>query len=116
MNLSLYQADIRTASFHASIRPESNAVHAIPLEGIRMRHQASQARLKSEGVAVRPVPFRERLVGYSARYSLLEIGFVESAAEPCLYILDDGDILFLVSVDGILRSGESDNKVLSIVD
>ncbi|CAB1118547.1 unnamed protein product [Ectocarpus sp. CCAP 1310/34] len=47
---------------------------------------------------------------------LLNIGFVESTAEPCLYILDDGDVLLLVYVDDILLTGEGENKVLSIVD
>ena len=38
---------------------------------------------------------------------LLEIGFVQSTADPCLYILNAGEVILLVYVDDILFTGNS---------
>ena len=38
---------------------------------------------------------------------LLEIGFVQSTADPCLYILNAGEVIPLVDIDDILFTGNS---------
>ncbi|CAB1111421.1 unnamed protein product [Ectocarpus sp. CCAP 1310/34] len=95
--LILRQADIKTAFLHARMEPGSKPVYVIPPEGFSCEA-------------------REPGWWGTLHDFLLKIGFVESTAEPCLYILDDGDVLLLVYVDDILLTGEGENKVLSIVD
>ena len=47
---------------------------------------------------------------------LLEIGFVSSAADPCVYNLDYGAVFRLLYVDDILLSGSDDEKVLQVIE
>ena len=49
-------------------------------------------------------------------YLLEEIGFVQSPADPCLYILNEGEVLLLVYVDDILFSGHDEKKVTTIIE
>lgn len=47
---------------------------------------------------------------------LLEIGFVQSTADPCLYILNAGEVILLVYVDDILFTGTENNQVSTIIE
>ena len=47
---------------------------------------------------------------------MLEIGFVSSTADPCVYNLDYGAVLLLLYVDDILLSGSDDEKVLQVIE
>ena len=47
---------------------------------------------------------------------LLEMGFVSSTADPCVYNLDYGAVLLLLYVDDILLSGSDDENVLQIIE
>ena len=47
---------------------------------------------------------------------LLEIGFVSSTADPCVYNLDYGVVFLLLYVDDILLSGSDDEKVLQVIE
>ena len=49
-------------------------------------------------------------------YLLEETGFVQSPADPCLYILNEGEVLLLVYVDDILFSGHDENRVTTIIE
>ncbi|CAB1115713.1 unnamed protein product [Ectocarpus sp. CCAP 1310/34] len=82
---------------------------------ILVRKRESQTSLEAQSVAL-GVAFSPKGWWGTLHDFLLRIGFVESTAEPCLYILDDGDLLLLVYVDDILLTGEGENKVLSKVD
>ena len=44
---------------------------------------------------------------------LLEIGFVQSTADPCLYILNAGEVILVVYVDDILFTSNSGAVSLS---
>ena len=46
----------------------------------------------------------------------LEIGFVPSPADPCLYILIAGKMLIVVYVDDIMLSGGDEEYVLTIAE
>ncbi|CAB1114301.1 unnamed protein product [Ectocarpus sp. CCAP 1310/34] len=105
----------RTASLHARMEPGSKPVYVIPPEGFSCDSERARQ------------VWKRRAWLYGLRFSpkgwwgtphdfLLKIGFVESTAKPCLYILDDGDVLLLVYVDDILLTGEGENNVLSTVD
>ena len=48
--------------------------------------------------------------------SLMEIGFVPSAADPCLYILDAGKVLIVVYVGDIMLPGSDEEYVLTIIE
>ena len=46
---------------------------------------------------------------------LLEIGFVQSTADPCLYILNAGKVILLVYVDDILFAGTNEDQVSTTI-
>lgn len=46
----------------------------------------------------------------------LEVGFVASTADPCLYNFNDGQVLLLLHVDGILLSGVDEEVVCKIIE
>ena len=47
---------------------------------------------------------------------LLEIGFVSSTADPCVYNLDYGAVLFLFYVHDTLLSGSDDGNVVPVIE
>ena len=47
---------------------------------------------------------------------LLEIGFVQSTADPCLYILNAGEVILLVYVDDILFTGTDEDQVSTTIE
>ena len=47
---------------------------------------------------------------------MLEIGFVSSTADPCVYNLDYGAVLLLLYVDDILLSGSDDENILQVIE
>ena len=47
---------------------------------------------------------------------LLEIGFVQSTADPCLYILNAGKVILLVYVDDILFTGTDEDQVSTTIE
>ena len=47
---------------------------------------------------------------------LLKIGFVQSTADPCLYILNAGEVILLVYVDDILFTGTDEDQVSMTID
>ena len=47
---------------------------------------------------------------------LLEIGFVSSTADPCLYNLDYGAVLLLFYLNDILLSRSDDEKVFQVIE
>ena len=49
-------------------------------------------------------------------YLLEETGFVQSPADPCLYILNEGEVLLLGYFDDILFSRHDENKVTTIIE
>ena len=47
---------------------------------------------------------------------LLEIGFVQSTADPFLYILNAGEVILLVYVDDILFTGTDEDQVSTTIE
>ena len=47
---------------------------------------------------------------------LLEIGFVHSTADPCLYMLNAGEVIFLVYVDDILFTETDEDQVSATIE
>ena len=47
---------------------------------------------------------------------LLKIGFVHSTADPCLYILNAGEVILLVYVDDILFTGTDEDQVSTTIE
>ncbi|CAB1114048.1 unnamed protein product [Ectocarpus sp. CCAP 1310/34] len=108
-------APVATAFLHARMERRSKPVYVIPPEGFSCDSERARQvwKLRSwlYGLRFSPKGWWGTLHDF-----FLKIGFVESTAEPCLFILKDGDVLLLVYVDDILLTGEGENKVLSIVD
>ena len=69
----------------------------------------------TEGVAVRLARLSPRGWWGTMHTYLLEIGFVSSTVDPCVYKLDYGAVLFLLYVDDILLSGSGGEKVLQVI-
>ena len=113
---ALKQADIKTAFLHARIPEHADPIYVVPPQGFEC--YPAQARrvllLKAWLYGLRFSP--KGWNGTFHAYLLEEIGFVQSPADPCLYILNEGEVLLLVYVDDIFFSGHDENKVTTIIE
>ena len=113
--LFLRQADIRTVFLHARVLPTAKAVYVIPPKGFECgSEQAKQYGDFRRGFMVLRLSPR-RWYGTLHAY-LLEIGFVPSPADPCLYILDAGKVMIVVYVDDTMLSESDEECVLTIIE
>ncbi|CAB1096463.1 unnamed protein product [Ectocarpus sp. CCAP 1310/34] len=111
----LKQADIKTAFLHARIPANADPIYVCPPKGFECSpEQARQVwRLKAWLYGLRLSP-----KGWCSTFHdfLIEKGFVQSKADPCLYILEAEGVILLVYVDDILLSGKDEEKVMMVVD
>ncbi|CAB1117976.1 unnamed protein product [Ectocarpus sp. CCAP 1310/34] len=113
-HLVLKQADIKTTFLHARIPEEAEPTYAIPSK--RFPCSPGQAKLvwllKAWLYGLRLSP-----KGWNGTFHvfLLELGFVQSTADPCLYSLQDGEVLLLVYVDDILFTGTNEDLVTTVI-
>ncbi|CAB1110066.1 unnamed protein product [Ectocarpus sp. CCAP 1310/34] len=111
----LKQADIKTAFLHARVPANAKPIYVIPPKGFECspEQQGKVWRLKAWLYGLRLSP-----KGWNGTFHdfLLEIGFVQSTADPCLYILNAGGVLLLVYVDDILLSGSDEAQVMRVVE
>lgn len=113
-HLVLKPADIKTAFLHARIPEDAEPTYVIPPKGFPCSpDQANQVwLLKAWLYGLRLSP-----KGWNSTFHifLLELGFVRSTADPCLYSLHDGEVLLLVYVDDILFTGTDEDLVTTII-
>ncbi|CAB1105053.1 unnamed protein product [Ectocarpus sp. CCAP 1310/34] len=111
----LKQADIKTAFLHARIPANADPIYVCPPKGFECSpEQARQVwRLKAWLYGLRLSP-----KGWCSTFHdfLIEKGFVQRKADPCLYILEAEGVILLVYVDDILLSGKDEEKVMMVVD
>ena len=104
--LVLKQADIKTAFLHARTPADAAPIYVIPPKGFECSSEQDRQvwLLKAWLYGLRLSP-----KGWNGTFHvyLLEIGFVQSNADPCPYILNAGEVLRLVYVDDILFTGNS---------
>ncbi|CAB1121335.1 unnamed protein product [Ectocarpus sp. CCAP 1310/34] len=113
--LVLKQADIKTAFLNSRMPEGAKPVYVIPTKGFRCTpEQAKQVwRFKAWLYGLRLSP-----KGWNGTFHqfLLELGFVPSTADPCLYILHAGEVILLVYVDDILLTGTNAELVSTIIE
>ena len=106
----LRQVDINTAFLKARMECDDPDVYVIPPKGFECdEKQKDQVwRLKACLYGL-----RLSLRGWwgTMHTYLLEIGFVSSTADPCVYNLDYGAVFLLLYFDDILLSGSDDENV-----
>lgn len=111
----LKQADIKTAYLNARIPDNAKPIYVVPPKGFQCSTvQAGQVwRLKAWLYGLRLSP-----KGWNGTFHkfLLAIGFVQSAADHCLYTLNAGEVLLLVYVDDLLFSGANAKLVTTILE
>ncbi len=114
-SFGLKQADIKTAFLHARVPANAKPIYVIPPKGFECspEQQGKVWRLKAWLYGLRLSP-----KGWNGTFHdfLLGIGFVQSTADPCLYILNAGGVLLLVYVDDILLSGSDEAQVMRVVE
>ena len=104
--LVLKQADIKTAFLHARTPADAAPIYVIPPKGFGCSsEQATQVWLLKAGL----YGLRLSPKGWNGIFHvyLPDIRFVQSTADPCLYILNAGEVILLVYVDDILFTGNS---------
>ncbi|CAB1113561.1 unnamed protein product [Ectocarpus sp. CCAP 1310/34] len=111
----LKQADIKTAFLHARIPANADPIYVCPPKGFECSPE--QAR-QVWGLKAWLYGFRLSPKGWCSTFHdfLIEKGFVQSKADPCLYILEAEGVILLVYVDDILLSGKDEEKVMMVVD
>ena len=111
--LILRQVDVKTAFLQARMERDDPDVYVIPSKGFECEEKQKDQvwRLKAWLYGL-----RLSRGWWGTMHTLLEIGFVSSTADPCVYNLDYGAVLLLLYVDDILLSGSDDEKVLQVVE
>ena len=103
--LVLKQADTKMAFLYARIPASADLTYVIPPRGFECSpEQARQVWLLNAwlyGLRLSPKGWNDTFQIYLPE----EIGFVQSSANPCLYILNEGEIILLMYADAILFSG-----------
>eukprot|EP00752_Nemacystus_decipiens_P002677 g2503.t1 len=112
--LVLKQADIKTAFLNSRMPEDATPVYVIPPKGFSCTEEQAQQvwRLKAWLYGLRLSP--KSWNGTFHKF-LLELGFVASTADPCLYILHAGEVILLVYVDDILLTGTNEDLVTTII-
>ena len=110
----LRQADIKTAFLNSRMTEKDKPIYVIPPKGFACTPaQAKQVwRLKAWLYGLRLSP-----KGWNGTFHrfLLELGFAPSTADPCLYVLHEGEVILLVYVDDILLTGTNEELVSTII-
>ncbi|CAB1121517.1 unnamed protein product [Ectocarpus sp. CCAP 1310/34] len=113
-HLVLKQADIRTALLHARIPEDAEPTYVISPKGFPcspgQSNQVWVLKAWLYGLRLSPKGWNGTLYVF-----LLELGFVQSTADPCLYSLQDGDLLVLVYVSDIMFTGTNDDLVTTVI-
>ena len=103
---------IRDRFQHARSPADAALIYVIPPKGFECSTQLARRiwLLKAWLYSLRLSPR-----GWNGTFHvrLLEIGFVQSTADPCLYILNAGEVILLAYVDDILFTGNSGAASLS---
>ena len=113
--LVLKQAVIKTAFLHARTPADGAPIYVIPPKGVDcLLEQARQVWLLEAwlyGLRLAPKGWNGTFHVY-----LVDIGFVQSTADSCLYILNAGEVMILVYVDDILFAGTDEDQVSTTID
>jgi len=94
-DLELLHLDIKTAFLHADVEEE---IYVHPPQGLDVEKDHVLRLLK----ALYGLRQASRRWNKTIHRILLKLGFVQSEADPCLYVYSDGDVFMIIYVDDIL--------------
>ncbi|CAB1111435.1 unnamed protein product [Ectocarpus sp. CCAP 1310/34] len=112
---ALRQADMKTAFLNSRMSKKDKPIYVIPPKGFTCSQEQTKLvwRLKAWLYGLRLSP---KSWNGTFHLFLLEIGFVPSTADPCLYTLNGGEVILLVYVDDILLTGAKEELVTTIIE
>eukprot|EP00903_Cladosiphon_okamuranus_P021851 g20088.t1 len=112
---ALRQADMKTAFLNSRMSKNDKPIYVIPPKGFTCSQEQAKLvwRLKAWLYGLRLSP---KSWNGTFHLFLLEIGFVPSTADPCLYTLNGGEVILLVYVDDILLTGAKEELVTTIIE
>ena len=106
---------MKTAFLYSRMSKNDTPIYVIPPKGFTCSLEQAKLvwRLKAwlYGLRLSPKSWNGTFHPF-----LLEMGFVPSTADPCLYMLNGGEVILLVYVDDILLTGATEELVTTIIE